>query len=77
MNKLLGTVLSGFLGAGKTTFLSHWIRASPDERIMADAAVGNTNPLYFVYWVFDQSNWMDLDRREQFLVSKISWVRQF
>ncbi len=34
-------------------------------------------PLSFVYLVFNQSDWIDLDRREQSLVSKISWVRQF
>ncbi len=34
-------------------------------------------PLSFVYLVFNQSDWVDLDRREQALVSKISWVRQF
>ena len=37
-------IVTGFLGAGKTTFLNHWIQASPDERIMVlENEVGAVN----------------------------------
>lgn len=37
-------IVTGFLGAGKTTFLNHWIQTSPDERIMVlENEVGAVN----------------------------------
>lgn len=37
-------IVTGFLGAGKTSFLNHWIRSRPDERIMViENEVGAVN----------------------------------
>ncbi len=44
MQKIPVHLLTGFLGAGKTTFLNHWIQSQPEERLLViENEVGKVN----------------------------------